>query len=107
MLSVTMRDIMKYNAGLPYHALKLGVGTEEYYARLEEELPCYVSRVEAERATGGLITPRMLCRDDAQNKGPSEKVRDGSLVGYPREAFLVYLRRKLASLKASDTPKAR
>lgn len=103
----SMREIDRYNASLTYHALEHEVGTEAYYDIVESELPFIVSRKEAKRATGGRITPRILCRDDALNKGPSEMIQEDNVIGYPKEAFIAYLREKLGSHSASDSQSAR
>ena len=72
-----------------------GTGTEAFFRTIEKELPPVVSRAEAARITGGLISVKTLSNEDALCKGPSERVRVGSKVGYPRNALMAYLRHKL------------
>lgn len=54
-----------------------------------------VSRAEASRATGGLVSAKMLSSNDALYIGPCGKIRIGSEVGYTRESSIAYVRSKL------------
>ena len=72
-----------------------GFVTEDFFKALERELPPMVSRAEASRATGGLISAKTLSNNDALHIGPCGKIRVGSKVGYTRESFIAYLRSKL------------
>ncbi len=72
-----------------------GFITEDFFKALERELPPMVSRAEASRATGGLISVKTLSNNDALHTGPCGKIRVGSKVGYTRESFIAYLRNKL------------
>lgn len=72
-----------------------GIGTEAFFRAIEKELPPVVSRAEASRITGGLISAKTLSNEDALRKGPSERVRVGSKVGYTRASFVNYLRKKM------------
>ena len=72
-----------------------GFVTEDFFKALERELPPMVSRAEASRATGGLISAKTLSNNDALHIGPCGKIRIGSKVGYTRESFIAYLRNKL------------
>lgn len=72
-----------------------GSGLEPFLRAIELELPPIVSRAEASRITGGLISVKTLSNEDALRKGPRERVRVGSKIGYPRDALLAYLRRKI------------
>ena len=72
-----------------------GIGTEAFFRTIEQELPPMVSRAEASRATGGLISAKTLSNNDALHIGPCGKIRIGSKVGYARESFIAYLRSKL------------
>ncbi len=75
--------------------LTYGTDIESFFSAIERELPPVVSRLEASKATGGLISAKTLSNDDALRKGPQGKVRVGSKIGYTRAAFMEYLRRKL------------
>lgn len=77
--------------------INMGIGTEAFFRAIEQELPPVVSRVEASRITGGLISVKTLSNEDALRRGPSERVRAGSKVGYTRAAFMAYLRSKIKS----------
>lgn len=76
-------------------AFAQGFITEDFFKALERNLPLIVSRAEASRATGGLVSAKTLSNNDALHTGPSEKIRIGSRVGYTRESFIAYLRSKL------------
>lgn len=72
-----------------------GIGTEEFFRAIEVALPPVVSRAELARLTGGLISAKTLSNEDALQKGPGERVRAGSKVGYSKAAAMSYLRRKI------------
>ena len=74
-----------------------GIGTEAFFRAIEKELPPIVSRAEAARITGGLISAKTLSNEDALRKGPGNRVRVGNKVGYTRDALMAYLRQKLNS----------
>lgn len=78
--------------------LSNNVGSEEFFKAIENELPPLVSRAEASRITGGLVSPKTLSNEDVLGKGPSGRVRIGSKVGYTRSGFMSYLRRKTKGL---------
>jgi hypothetical protein len=72
----------------------MNVGTNDFFREIEKALPPVVSRVEASKITGGLISAKTLSNEDALRKGPKGKIRIGAKVGYTRDAFMDYLRRK-------------
>ncbi|ATD80521.1 MULTISPECIES: hypothetical protein [Desulfovibrio] len=75
-----------------------GIGSEDFFKAIEVALPPVVSRAELARLTGGLISAKTLSNEDALNKGPGERVRAGSKVGYTKASAMVYLRKKLRLL---------
>ena len=75
-----------------------GIGSEDFFKSIEKELPPVVSRAELARLTGGLISVKTLSNEDALQKGPGERVRAGSKVGYSKASAMVYLRKKLRLL---------
>ena len=75
-----------------------GIGSEDFFRSIEKELPPVVSRAELSRITGGLISAKTLSNEDALRKGPRERVRAGSKVGYTRASAMAYLRKKLSLL---------
>ena len=87
------RDV--YDFRYSNRLISMGVGTEEFFQAVEKALPPVVSRAEASRVTGGLISAKTLSNEDALRKGPQGKIRLGSKVGYTREAFMAYLRQKV------------
>lgn len=72
-----------------------GIGSEAFFKDIEKELPPVVSRAEASRITGGLISAKTLSNEDALGKGPMPRVRIGSKIGYTRTAIMNYLKRKI------------
>lgn len=82
---------------LPYCAqlFNNGVGTEKFFSAIEKELPPVFSRETASKAIGGLISAKTMSNEDSLGKGPSEKVKIGGKVGYTKESFMTWLRRKL------------
>ena len=78
--------------------INTGIGTEEFFKAIEVALPPVVSRAELARITGGLISAKTLSNEDALQKGPRERVRAGSKVGYTRASAMAYLRKKLSLL---------
>ncbi len=75
--------------------INTGIGTEEFFKAIEKALPPVVSRAEASRITGGLISAKTLSNEDALKKGPRERVRVGAKIGYTKAALMAYLRNKL------------
>jgi len=73
----------------------MGISSEEFFHTIEKALPPLVSRVEASRITGGLISAKTLSNEDALRKGPKRKLRVGGKIGYTGEDFMAYLRRKV------------
>ena len=78
--------------------INLGVGSEAFFQEIEKSLTPVVSRAEASRITGGLISAKTLSNEDSLRKGPQGRVRVGSKIGYTRESFMTYLRRKIRQL---------
>ena len=75
-----------------------GIGSEDFFRSIEKELPPVVSRAELARITGGLISVKTLSNEDSLQKGPKERVRAGSKVGYSKASAMAYLRKKLQPL---------
>ena len=74
------------------------IGSEAFFRSIERELPPVVSRAELAKATGGLISVKTLSNEDALRKGPTERVRAGSKIGYPRFSAMAYIRKKFQLL---------
>ncbi len=74
------------------------LGTETFFRSIEQELPPVVSRAELAKATGGLISVKTLSNEDALHKGPTERVRAGSKIGYTRASVMAYIRKKFQLL---------
>ena len=75
-----------------------GIGTEAFFRSIEQELPPVVSREVLSKATGGLISAKTLSNEDALHKGPAERVRAGSKIGYTRASVMAYIRKKIQLL---------
>ena len=75
-----------------------GLGTEAFFRSIEQELPPVVSREVLSKATGGLISAKTLSNEDALRKGPTERVRAGSKIGYTRFSAMAYIRKKIQLL---------
>ena len=75
-----------------------GIGSEDFFKSIEKELPPVVSRAELARITGGLISVKTLSNEDALQKGPRERVRAGSKIGYTRASAIAYIRKKFKLL---------
>lgn len=86
------------NFGYTNKLFSKGPDSDEFLKTIEKELPPVVSRSEAARITGGLISPKTLSNEDALGRGPTPRVRIGSKVGYTREAIMGYLRRKIKNI---------
>lgn len=84
-----------HNFGYTDRLFYKGADTEEFFKAIEKELPPVVSRAEASRITGGLISPKTLSNEGALGKGPMPRVRIGSKIGYTRTAIMNYLKRKI------------
>jgi len=75
-----------------------GIGSEDFFRSIEKELPPIVSKAELARITGGLISVKTLSNEAALRKGPRERIRTGSKVGYSKASAMAYLRKKLQPL---------
>jgi hypothetical protein len=51
----------------------------------------YLTREEAERITGGLVSAKYLANLDADGKGPAGKIHVGRKAAYPVESFIEWL----------------
>ena len=49
-----------------------------------------ISRKEAARLSGGLVSEKTLANLDSLNEGPRERIRIGRRVGYPVEVFAAW-----------------
>jgi len=59
--------------------------------KLLNEMPPLVSRKEAARFTGGMLSPRTLANLDSLGKGPAGRIQIGRKIAYAREAFVGWL----------------
>jgi hypothetical protein len=66
----------------------------ELLADIEKALPPIVFRNWQEWKNIIPISPRSVANDDSRHIGPKEKLYMGRVAGYPREAFMEYLRGK-------------
>ena len=78
--------------------IRQGIGSEAFFRSIEQELPPVVSRAELAKATGGLVSAKTLSNEDALHKGPAERVRAGSKIGYTRASAMAYIRKKFQLL---------
>ena len=75
--------------------LSHGIGSRQFFAALEKNLPPVFTRKTASEAIGGLISPKTMSNDDTLGRGPSGKVRVGNKVGYEKASFLLWLKNKI------------
>lgn len=88
----------KWQRDFDYSDRLFGSGSESFLRAIEQELPPVVSRVELARITGGLISVKTLSNEDSLQKGPGERIRVGTKIGYSRASAMTYLRKKLKPL---------
>ena len=93
-----MQEYWQLNFERSERLINHGIGTEAFFKSIEQELPPVVSRAELSKATGGLISAKTLSNEDALHKGPTERVRAGSKIGYTRSSAMAYIRKKLQLL---------
>ncbi len=67
---------------------------ETLLAEIERELPPIVFRNWPRWRDILPMSPRSVANDDCLHLGPSERVYMGRNAGYPRAAFMAYLRAK-------------
>jgi len=67
---------------------------EIFLAEIEKTLPPVVFRNWAKWEDIIPISPRTVANDDSLGVGPKEKMYLGRVAGYPRAAFMEYLRAK-------------
>jgi len=68
-------------------------------SKLLAEMPPVVSRKEAARFTGGLLSPGTLANLDCLGRGPGGKILLGRKVAYERTAFINWLMERLDKAK--------
>lgn len=66
----------------------------KYLGELWDEFPALVTRSEARKITGGVISKRTLELDDQHGRGPTERVWCNGKLAYPKLQFLLYLESK-------------
>ena len=93
-----MQEYWQLNFERSERLINHGLGTEAFFRSIEQELPPVVSRAELAKATGGLISAKTLSNEDALHKGPNERVRAGSKIGYTRASAMAYIRKKFKLL---------
>ena len=93
-----MQEYWQLNFERSERLINHGIGTEAFFKSIEQELPPVVSRAELAKATGGLISAKTLSNEDAMHKGPAERVRAVSKIGYTRAAAMAYIRKKFQLL---------
>ena len=93
-----MQEYWQLNFERSERLINHGIGTEAFFKSIEQELPPVMSRAELSRATGGLISAKTLSNEDALPKGPAERVRAGSKIGYTRASAMAYIRKKFKLL---------
>lgn len=70
---------------------------------LRRDMPAVCSREAIERFTGGLVRRRHLANLDSAGKGPLGKVRLGTrIIGYERQAFLLWLAEHLTATDQAE-----
>lgn len=68
---------------------------EQVLAAIENELPPVVFRNWHKWRDVLPMAPRTVANDDSKGDGPKEKVFVGRNAGYPRAAFVEYLRKRI------------
>lgn len=58
---------------------------------LFKELPPVVWRTDPNFKSWTGLNPRSAANLDAKGEGPAERLRQGKLVGYPRDSFVAWL----------------
>ena len=53
-----------------------------------------IARTEIKVFTGGLISPRYIANLDCRGEGPSGRIKSGRRTGYPKRAFVQWLRER-------------
>ncbi|MDY0270645.1 hypothetical protein [Trichloromonas sp.] len=75
----------------------MATNIEQIIRQIEQEAPPVLTRVEIERITGGAIKAKSLANMDCLGGGIAERLTMGRKVFYPREAFIDWLRRRMAA----------
>lgn len=69
--------------------------TQDFFDRLERELPPLVPRTHIHAITGGLVANKTAANEDNLGTGPAERVRFGLRVAYPKQALIDWLKKKV------------
>jgi hypothetical protein len=64
---------------------------ERFIEALRQTLPLVVTRKEASKAIGELLSPKSFANLDSMGQGPSCRVKIGRKVGYPKESFIAWV----------------
>ncbi len=62
---------------------------------IQKTFPFCISRKEAERVTGGLLSQKYLANLDSQKKGPGGRIRSGRKIAYLTPPFCQWLSDRL------------
>jgi len=73
-----------------------------FLTAIEEVLPPVVFRNWPKWRDVLPMAPRTVANDDSLGRGPKEKVMCGRVCGYPRSAFLDYLRAKSRVVRGGE-----
>jgi len=65
-----------------------------YLSELWDDFPALITRSEAKRVTGGVVSKRTLELDDQHGRGPSRRMWCNGKLAYPKLEFLQYLESK-------------
>jgi hypothetical protein len=69
---------------------------------LKETLPIVFPRKDVGRLTGGIVHPRTCANLDSLGLGPDDRFRVGKIVCYTREAFIVWLGKRIKKIQTNS-----
>lgn len=66
----------------------------KHLADMWDDFPAFITRSEAKKITGGVISKRTLELDDQYGRGPRKRFFLNGKIAYPKAEFLEYLETK-------------
>ena len=74
--------------------------TQDFFDRLERDLPPLVPRTHIHSITGGMVANKTAANEDSLGTGPAGRVRFGTRVAYPKQALIEWLKGKIKEIES-------
>ena len=92
-------DFTEIEKVLPLDPIEQQKALNQILAELEKELPPIVFRNWPKWRDYLPVAPRTVANEDSLGTGPKEKIMVGRVCGYPRTAFIAWLRERSITIR--------